>query len=440
MFASVLQTLTILMPAAASLTGWGRTRQGSVTVTALTLLFAIDLLLWGLPAGEALVTAGMLYLDELSIWLLPYAALIGCALVVYTPRKDRSPALTASLLVSLSIDLAFFSLKWAPALAFLWVCSHIPLWAALPHDRALRRILLLFLGGGCVLFLAGVATGNLALLLAGVLMRKGVIPVHQWLPELFAKAPIPHVLAFCAPQLGAYACVRLVVPSASPSMLLGLGTLGLVTSLYGACLAFAYKDVRRVFAGIFMGQTSLVFAGLQCTSEAGLAGGLTLWLSGGLALLGLGCTLWGLETRRGPQDLSRFHGGFERTPRLAAAFLLFGLAAVGFPGTVGFLSEELLLEGTIHTYPHVGILVAVTAAMNSLTVMRAYFHLFCGSARQYLPSQGLVFREDAALTALLLPLLLFGLLPQTVISSRWKAADTLLAQRAAAAKHYQVLR
>ena len=189
------------------------------------------------------------------------------------------------------------------------------------------------------------------------------------------------------------------------------------------------RSFRGVYAGLFLGQTSLVFAGLQCTSEVGLTGGLALWVSGGLALTGLGLTVWALEARRGRMNLDVYHGGYERSPMLATCFLLFGLTSCGFPGTLGFISEELLLEGTTHAHPHVGILAAVAASINGITVMRTYFRLFCGSRQQHPVSQSMRPRERAALLALVVLLLGFGLWPQPFVDNRAEFAKTVLHER-----------
>lgn len=93
---------------------------------------------------------------------------------------------------------------------------------------------------------------------------------------------------------------------------------------------------------------------------------------------------------------------------LASCFLLLGLACVGFPCSLGFLSQELLLEGTLDTYPLVGVLAALTAFLNGITVLRSYFYLFCGSRQEYGYSQSIRYRERAALILLLSLLLGFG--------------------------------
>jgi len=398
--------------------------------------------LW-LCGGSLAATLGLLSLgggpsvDELSLWLLPFTATIYLTVLLAMPRAERSLEASRRLLMGLALDLAFLSARAPLALVALWVLTLAPLALAL-KTRRLRRIFALYHGLSCLAFAAGVTTLGiwplpaLVAIAFAICLRKAVFPVHQWLPELFERGPWGPVIAFCAPQVGAYAALRLLSPHCPEELLVGLGAACLVTSLYGSCLAIGARSVRGACAGLFLGQSSLVFAGLQCSSDAGLAGGLALWISGGLALTGLGLAVWALEARRGPSSLDVFAGGYDKDPILATCFLIFGLASVGFPGTMGFVAEELLLDGTTQLYPHVGMLAAVASCLNGITVLRAYFSLFCGtrvSARSL--AGGLRLRERVALLTLVALLLGFGLHPQRFIASRWLAAHQVLQQREA---------
>lgn len=370
--------------------------------------------------------------DELTLWLLPYCALIYTTLLLCVPRAERSPSLLRALLLGLGLDMLFFSLQSPVAMALVWPLTMLPLFSQLTRARP-RRFMAFFMLPSCVLFAAGALSGpsywGMLALVAALCLRKAVFPVHQWLPALIEEAPWSATIAFCSPQLAAYAAVRLLSPHAPEGVLVGLGALALLTSLYGACLALGNPSLRGVYASLFMGQTSLVFTGLQCTTEAGLAGGLAVWLSGGLALTGLGATIWVLEARRGRLELDRYHGGYDRSPVLAGCYLILGLSSVGFPGTAGFISQELLLDGTLHVYTHVGVLAALTACLNGITVMSSYFHAFCGSRQEYSPSQSIRPRERLAMVMLLAVLLGCGLFPQAFLASRSRIAETILVQR-----------
>ncbi|MEZ6037891.1 MAG: proton-conducting transporter membrane subunit [Planctomycetota bacterium] len=91
-------------------------------------------------------------------------------------------------------------------------------------------------------------------------------------------------------------------------------------------------------------------------------------------------TLAALEARRGPLSLREAGGSFARTPRMAVAFLFLGFASVALPLTLGFVAEDLLVQGSVDEYPQVGFAVIVATALNGMSVMRC-FTLFSGTRR-----------------------------------------------------------
>jgi NADH-quinone oxidoreductase subunit M len=183
-----------------------------------------------------------------------------------------------------------------------------------------------------------------------------------------------------------------------------------------------------------MSQSALVMAGLDCTSTGALAGGLLVWLSAGLAFAGLARCVLVLEARRGRLDLSAYHGGYERMPLLAISFLCMGLACTGFPGTLGFVGQELLVDGAVDAFPVLGFAVVIASALTGLAVVRMYFSLFCG--RQDTPSHagvrsGLARREAWTFVTLVIALIVLGVAPRPLVDSRFAASDDVLRLRQA---------
>src|SRR5207237_8289764 len=135
------------------------------------------------------------------------------------------------------------------------------------------------------------------------------------------------------------------------------------------------------------------------TAES-LTGALCLWFSVILSLGGFGLTLRALEARFGRLALTDYHGLYEHSPTLAVCFLLTGLASVGFPGTVGFVSADILVHGSVGANLYVGIGIITAAALNGIAVVRAYFLLFTGARHPSTVSLGITPRERLALLAL----------------------------------------
>ncbi len=392
------------------------------------------------PGGESI-----LRVDTLSAALLPLAAALWLLTVAVTPRAslDRRGLRRAALATLLT--LASFLTESAVALFLLSAASVWTLLDALgdPAHRDQRRIAAAYLGASTLLLGAGVAlfvgpfAGNVAvattgmwLIVAAALVRKGIVPFHAWVPEVFDRGRLGPAILFNAPQVGAYITVVLIVPRASGEMLRVIAVLALGTAVYGAALALVQSSARRACGYLFMSQSALVMAGLDCTSTSALAGGLLVWLSAGLGFAGLARVILVLEARRGRLDLTSYHGGYERMPLLAVSFLCLGLACTGFPGTLGFVGQELLVNGAVDAFPVMGFAVVAASALTGLTIVRMYFALFCGRREPDAgPRFGLTRREAWTFAALVLALVGFGLAPRPLVDSRVAASDRILRQR-----------
>jgi NADH-quinone oxidoreductase subunit M len=329
----------------------------------------------------------------------------------------------------------------------LSVCSVWTFLSALadPAHRHQRRIVAAYLGVSTLLFAIGVGllvgpgvhnatlqTVSLWLIVIAALLRKGIVPFHAWVPEVFDHGRLGPAILFSAPQVGAYMTVILIVPRATPEMLRVIAVLALGTAVYGAALALVQVSARRALGYLFMSQSALVMAGLDCTSVSALAGGLLVWLSAGLAFAGLARCVLVLEARRGRLDLTTYHGGYERMPVLAISFLAMGLACTGFPGTLGFVGQELLVDGAVDVFPVMGFAVVVASALTGLAVVRMYFSLFCGRPDPLVHSGlrfGLTRREAWTFVALVIALVGFGVAPRPLVDSQFAASSDILRVR-----------
>jgi NADH-quinone oxidoreductase subunit M len=395
-----------------------------------------------IPGGEAI-----LRIDTLSAVLLPFAAGLWLLTVAVTPRAALDRAGLRRTAVATLITFASFLTESAVVLLVLSAASVWTFLSALadPAHEYQRRVAAVYLGTSTVLFAVGVAllvspgvqntpfeTAAMWLIVVAALIRKGIVPFHAWLPEIFDHGRLGPAILFNAPQVGAYMTLMLIVPRASPEMLRAIALLALGTAVYGAALALVQTSARRACGYLFMSQSALVMAGLDCTSVSALAGGLLVWLSAGLAFAGLARCVLVLEARRGRLDLSTHHGGYERMPVLAISFLAMGLACTGFPGTLGFVGEELLVDGAVDVFPVMGFAVVIASALTGLAVLRMYFSLFCGRADAQGHARlqlGLRPREAWTFVALVIALVGFGVVPRPLVDSRFAASAEILRVR-----------
>ena len=395
-----------------------------------------------IPGGEDIIR-----IDTLSAALLPFAAGLWLLTVAVTPRAalDRR-GLRRTALATL-ITLASFLTESAVLLLILSVASVWTFLSALadPAHQYQRRVVAVYLGVSTLLLVIGVAllvspgvqgtafeTAAMWLIVIAALVRKGIVPFHAWVPEVFDHGRLGPAILFNAPQVGAYLTVVLIVPRASPEMLRVIALLALGTAVYGAALALVQRSARRACGYLFMSQSALVMAGLDCTSAIALAGGLLVWLSAGLGFAGLARCVLVLEARRGRLDLTTYHGGYERMPVLAISFLTMGLACTGFPGTLGFIGQELLVNGAVGVFPIMGFAVVIASALTGLAVLRMYFSLFCGRSEVLAHPTlrlGLRPREAWTFVALVVALIGLGLAPRPLVDSRIDASNEILRLR-----------
>jgi NADH-quinone oxidoreductase subunit M len=247
--------------------------------------------------------------------------------------------------------------------------------------------------------------------------------------DLFEHASFGTALLYVTPISGAYLAVRLVLPVAPDWVLHGLGLVSLVTAVYAAGMAVIQTEARRLFAFLFLSHASLILVGLELHTPLSLTGALCMWVSVALSLGGLGLTLRALEGRFGRLSLGRFHGLYNQSPALAVCFVLTGLGSVGFPGTLGFVATELLVDGAVEAHPFVGVVIVSAAAVNGIAIVRAYFLLFTGGGHVSSVSLAITPRERFAVLTLAALILGGGLAPQPGVASRHHAAETLLKER-----------
>jgi NADH-quinone oxidoreductase subunit M len=425
---------------------WGVAFTGAVF--ACTLLASLGFYLLG-PADidtgwslqQYLFARPYLGLDELNAPLLPAVALLHFLTAAATARtKMRSFSLTWSLTAE-AIHLAKFACK-EPAIlvALLAVGVLLPLVELANRRRpihlyALHMILfvgLLFAGWRLLVPAGGEpprTTAATIALLAAVLIRCGVVPVHCWLTDWFEHSSFGIALLYVIPLTGVYAAIRLVLPIAPEWVLHGIGLVSLITAVYAAGMALVQREVRRFFAYLFLSHASLVLVGLELHTAVSLTGALSLWPSVILSLGGFGLVLRALEGRFGRLTLREHHGLYEHSPTLAVCFLLTGLASVGFPGTLGFAAADMLVDGAVTVNLFVGIAVVATAALNGIAVVRAYLLLFSGARHTSTVSLTIGLRERVVVLMLAALILGGGLFPQPGVSSRRRAAEEILQER-----------
>lgn len=392
----------------------------------------------GFRALEPLVGAA-LGIDGLNAPLLPLVSLL---FLVTTAATLRTKIRRFSFARTLLLEVIFL----------LTLCARAP-WAvilllglgALPVAKEMRtrgrsvRVFSVHLGasvllltGGWLLisfresFTAGWLGWGYAMVAAGIAIRSGLVPAHCWVVDLFENAALGTSLVAMLPLVGVYAATRLLLPGAPETVLLVLTYLAAVSALYSAAMCAVQADARLFVCHLLLSQSSLVLAGIVLSTPLAMTAGLVLWLSVPLSVMGLGLTLRSLEARTGRLSLKEFQGLHVHTPTLAALFLITGLAAAGFPGTLAFFGLEMLTDAATRSSNTIGVLVVLSATLGGIAVLRAYGKLFLGACHRSTVNLGIRSVELAALLVLVALLVGGTLWLPSGVSARRHAAEELI--------------
>jgi NADH-quinone oxidoreductase subunit M len=377
-------------------------------------------------------------LDHLSAPLVPAVALLHFLTSLATARTKMRRFSFAWSLVAEAVRLATFSCNEPTALIALLVIGVLPPYVELSNREKPTRVYVLHMSLFVALLLIGwglLSAGERPSQWAAIpfalaaLVRSGVVPVHCWVTDWFEHATYGNALLFVAPLTGIYATVRLVLPIAPEWVLQAIEAIALFTAFYAAGMALVQQETRRFYAYLFLSHASLVLVGVVLHTPISVSGALCLWFSVILSLGGFGLTIRAMEARFGRLTLAEHHGLYDHVPSLAVCFLMTGLASVGFPGTLGFVSTELLVDGAVDANLYVGLIVIAVAALNGSAVLRAYFLLFTGKRHVSSVSLSTTPWERIAVLTLAALILLGGLFPQPGVATQYLAAESILKDR-----------
>ena len=378
----------------------------------------------------------LVHVDEFSGPLLPLTALIYFVTLLATVGHKTQHFSYSAAMLSEALTMGTLVTDNAWWMILLLSLGVLPMWFELRVRGESTRIDELHQGlfvfclvlGGWLSERTSVPSLNasVVLLTIAVLVRSGAFPFHLWRIDMFHKASFGSSILMVSPMMGAYLCMRLVLPTEPDWALHAISGLSLATAVYASGMALVQLDGRRFFCYLFLSHSSLVLVGIEMATPIGLAAGLSMWLSVGLALTSYGITLRCIEARVGRITLDRYYGLYSHMPTMAAFFLLTGLASVGFPCTIGFIAGELLTESMVAYSPLIGSLVVVAAMLNGIAVLRAYFRIFTGTRHATSIPMRSLFEEQVAIIGLSLLIVVGGIYPQPGVASRYRAAVHLL--------------
>ncbi len=402
-------------------------RQGSLYILfTLGGLLSIDLwfrlkLVAEIPAIFVLVTVALLIVG-----------VIGTPKGVYLSKRS---------LLSLPQGVALLVLWWGNTAAFGWfgACIFVALQSyELFHDGGIHRDdklryhraytymicqvpAVILMGGSYLLSDQSLVGGWLRLI--GACCSLGVFPFHYWI-VLYLSNPrrkiVPGILQL---TFGAAILVKVLLPlfDVRPELRGGLLFLSSVGALYFAVLLFGEDRLKRMIPLLYLSNLSVLLVmvssgrGVPVEALTIQISNLLLGTTGLLVVTSLLVARFGIEGVRS-------QGGFHhQLPHLGVCFLVCTLSLVGFPGTLGFCSEEILVESLHHVNLH-AIIILLAFGLNGYSVFRVFGTVFGGRSREFhqVGELALLPRELAAVSLLSVWIVFNGLIPLLLAIISWK--------------------
>lgn len=208
------------------------------------------------------------------------------------------------------------------------------------------------------------------------------VPFHTWLPDAHTQAPTAGsvILAGLLLKTGAYGLIRFILPlfpDAAASFAPIAMSLGVFSILYGAKLAFAQHDFKRLIAYTSISHMGFILLGVFSANILALQGAILQMLAHGVSSAALFALAGSLQHRLHTRDIRNMGGLSQLVPRTAAMGMFFAIAALGMPGLGNFVGETLVLFGSFQankTLTIIATLGLILAPVYALKIIQSAFH------------------------------------------------------------------
>jgi len=184
----------------------------------------------------------------------------------------------------------------------------------------------------------------------GFAIKVPMVPFHTWLPDAHVEAPTAGsvILAGVLLKMGTYGFIRLslpLLPDATRKAVPWMVTLALVGIIYGALVAMAQKDVKKLVAYSSVSHLGFCMLGMFALNPHGLSGSVLQMINHGLSTGGLFLLVGIIYERRHTRMISEYGGLAKVMPIYAMLFMIITMASIGLPTLNGFIGEFTILIG-----------------------------------------------------------------------------------------------
>jgi NADH-quinone oxidoreductase subunit M len=217
----------------------------------------------------------------------------------------------------------------------------------------------------------------------GFAIKVPMFPFHTWLPDAHVEAPTAGsvILAGVLLKMGTYGFIRFslpLLPNASRNAVPWMAALAIIGIIYGALVAMAQKDMKKLVAYSSVSHLGFVMLGMFALNYQGLTGSVLQMINHGLSTGGLFLLVGIIYERRHTRMLSDYGGLAKVMPVYAMLFMIITMASIGLPTLNGFIGEFTILVGAFNRSTTWAVLGATGIVLGAAYMLWMYQQAFFG--------------------------------------------------------------
>ena len=249
-------------------------------------------------------------------------------------------------------------------------------------------------------------------------------PVHTWLPDAHVEAPTAGsvLLAAILLKMAGYGFIRFslgLFPTASEIFTPLIYTMSIIAIIFTSLIALMQEDMKKLIAYSSVAHMGFVTLGIFTIEQQGIEGSIIQMISHGLVSAALFLCVGVVYDRMHSRLITTYGGIVNILPKYAVLFMIFTLAALGLPGTSGFVGEFLILMAAFKDNFLVAVLASLGVIIGAAYMLWLYKRVIFGKlVNQDLKKMiDLNRSETFILVSLAIPTLYFGFYPDPLIKT-----------------------
>jgi NADH-quinone oxidoreductase subunit M len=252
------------------------------------------------------------------------------------------------------------------------------------------------------------------------IIKLPAVPFHNWLPDAHSEAPTAGslILAGLLLKTGAYGIIRFVLPlfpQASAAIAWWAMLFGAIGIIYGAMLAFAQTDLKRLIAYTSVSHMGFVLLGIFAFRKIAMQGVVLQMVSHAISTGALFVLAGMLKERLHTRDIRKMGGLWTSMPAMGGVAMVFVMASLGLPALGNFIAEFLILMGAFLVNVPLTTIATLGLVLSALYSLRLFQKVFMGPATIE-PLKDFSAREGIIMAVFSIGIVWLGLYPQTIMN------------------------